>query len=203
MWKACCFFSRFYASGPFTLFTVKGKWKKGLSIALTIVLIVVLFFAMIVSFIVLAWNAAMTETTDVGKYQRVLHLSNYPSTLIDKFPTEIPPTAREPVLYYQPAALQGGERFCLKFKADAKTIENYENEFSGKTEWEGKPSSTERKELSFSTFTPVGYDVLPDSFTVYLFYSEPYRDDDWNHGQIGLAAIDKTKSEVIFYAESW
>ena len=192
--------------GAVTFFTVRGKWKKSVSTAVTVILTVVMACVMPLAFLLLSCDAATTMTSDVTKYQRVLQLSGYPkNTLIQNFPAKIPDTAKNTQLSYHPAVMQGGESFDLKYEADAQTIENDANEFSGKAEWAGKPSSAEAEKhgLFSSSFTSAGYDTLPDSFTVYLFHSEPYRAGDWNHGKISLAAVSKVKNEIIFHAEQW
>lgn len=192
--------------GAVMFFTVRGQWKKSVSTAVTVVLTVIMACAMPAAFVFLSCDAATTVTSDVAKYQRVLQLSGYPkNTLIQYFPAEIPDAAQNTLLSYNPAVMQSGESFDLKFDADVKTIENDVNEFSGKAEWVGKPNSAEAEKhgLFFSSFTSVGYDTLPDSFTVYLFHSEPYRAGDWNHGKISLATVSKVKNEIIFHAEQW
>ena len=204
--KGLLFLIPFLCFGAVTYFTAKGKWKKAVSTALTVVFTAVSVCAIPVAFVFLSCDAATTVTSNVGKYQRVLRISNYPkNALIQNFPDKIPDTAKNTMLSYHPAALQGGESFDLKFDADAQTIRNYVNEFSGKAQWTGKPGGAEAEKhgLFSSSFTSAGYDTLPDSFTVYMVTTKPYQTDNWNHGEVSLAAIDETKQEVIFHAEKW
>lgn len=196
----------FVCFGIITFFTVIGKFKIVASSVITGSLIFILGFEMLFSFVFMVFKAATTITTDISKYERVLKLTGYPNNpLIKYFPDKIPENAKDIVFSYNPAFLQGGENFDLKFKTDPDSIKNYIDEFSKRAKWIRKPSDNEAEKngIYFGAFNIFGYDVLPEDFTIYLVDSKPYKPNDWNHGELSLAAISKQRNEIIFLAERW
>ena len=194
--------------GIITFFTAKGKLKIAVSSIITVILIITLFFLMSFSFTFLIFKTATTVTTDTGKYKRVLKVTDYPNSSLTKhFPDKIPDNAKNIVFRYNPAFLQGGENFELKFETDSYSIKNYINKFSKNAKWIGKSNDSKAEENGiFSGIfgnLGLGYGNLPEDYTIYLIDSKPYRPGDWNHGKLSLAAISKQKNEIIFYAENW
>ena len=195
-----------FCFGVVTYFTAAGKLKKVASSVITGVAILVLGIASLYGFMLLSFTAATTTTTDVGKYERVLRLSNYPeNALIHFFPDKIPDGAKDVVFRYHPAFLQGGENFELDFKTDADSIRGTVEKFSSKAKWTGKPGDAETKEngITSVSFSELGYQDLPVDFTIYLVNSKPYRPGNWNHGTVSLAAVSKQRNEIIYHAEDW
>lgn len=196
----------FVCFGIITLFTVTGKLKTVASSVITGILILVMGFAMLGAFFYISFDAATTVTTDIGKYERVLKVTGYPNNPLTKyFPGKIPGNARKIIFRYNPAFLQGSENFDLKFETDTDSINNYTSKFSKEAKWTGKSSDSEaEKNGVFSgIFEIFGYTDLPEDFTIYLIDSKPYHPNDWNHGELSLAAISKQRSEIIFLAEDW
>ncbi|MGE4213638.1 MAG: hypothetical protein AB7E42_02520 [Anaerotignaceae bacterium] len=196
----------FVCFGIITFFTVIEKLKTVTSFVITCILIIVLGFASVLAFCFMAFDAATTVTTDIGKYERVLKLTGYPNNaLIKCFPDKIPSNAKNIIFSYNPAVLQGGENFDLKFETDSDSIKNYIDEFSQQAKWIGKSidSEAEKNGIISSAFTTVGYTNLPEDFTIYLIDSKPYYTDDWNHGELSVAAISEQRNEIIFLAEDW
>lgn len=196
----------FLCFGTITFLTGRGDMKPSFSSALTGILIVVLPVAMFFVLVFVSLDAATTTITDVGSYQRVLRHTGYPdNALIRHFPEEIPKNAKDPAFRYHPAVLQGGEDFELRFDTDPASLRQYAGEFSTKAKWIGKSSDPDAEQNGivdgeFEIF-PAG--SLPENFTVYVFDSEPYRPNDWNHGKLSLAAVSGQKNQVLFYAQSW
>ena len=204
--KGLLFAAPFVCFGIITFFTVTGKLKIVASSVITAILIIVLGFASVFAFVFIVFDAATTVTTDIGKYERVLKLTGYPNNaLIKYFPDKIPGNAKNIVFRYNPACLQGGENFDLKFETDSDFIKNYIDEFSQKAKWTGKSSDSEaeRNGIFSGAFTTLGYTDLPEDFTIYLIGSKPYYPDNWNHGELSLTAISKQRNEIIFLAEDW
>lgn len=196
----------FISFGIITFFTVKEKLKIGASSVITVILIFLLGFGSLFAFIFLAFDAAITVTTDIGKYERVLNLKGYPeNSLIKYFPDKIPDNAKNVVFRYNPPFFQGGENFGLKFETDLDSINSYIDEFSQKAKLMGKASNNEieKNGISSSKFNTLSYMNLPEDFTIYLIDSKPYEPNNWNHGKLTLVAISKQKSEIIFLAENW
>ena len=87
----------------------------------------------------MAFDVALTKTTDVSKHERVLRLSNYPENeLIAYFPEKIPDDSKNITFKYHLAILQGGEAHKLNFETTSTTIQNYINNFTKKAIWIGK-----------------------------------------------------------------
>jgi len=196
----------FACFGIMTFFATKERYKIASSPVITCLLIIILGFFMLFALVFISFDTATTETTDVGKYQRVLQLSDYPNNeLIKCFPSEIPYNAKDIVFRYHPAFLQGGEVFLLKFVTDTESTENYSKEFSQKSKWVGKSNDSEAAENGIFTgiFYDLGYTDLPEDFSIYLIDSKSYKPNNWNHGVITLIAISKQRKEIIFYAEIW
>ncbi len=196
----------FACFGIMTFLGAKERYKIASSPVSTCLVIIILGFFMLFALIVISFDTATTETKDAGKYQRVLQLSDYPDNeLIKCFPSEIPNNAKDIVFQYNPAFLQGGEVFLLKFATDIESIENYSKEFSLNSKWVGKPNDSEAGENGICTgmFDNLGYTDLPEDFVIYLIDSKAYKPNDWNHGVITLVAISKQRKEIIYFAESW
>lgn len=196
----------FVCFGIITFFTVTEKLKIVVSSAITSVLILVLSVAMLFVFVFMAFDAVTTQTTDIDKYERVLKLTGYPNNSLTKyFPGRIPGNAKDIVFRYNPAFMQGGENFDLKFKTDLDSINSYINEFSQKAKWIGKASDSEveKNGVILGSFSTFGYMNLPEDFTIYLINSNPYEPNNWNHGKLSLVAISKQRNEIIFLAEDW
>lgn len=192
--------------GIITFFTVTGKLEVIISYVITCVLIFLLFFGEIFAFCFLVIDAATTTTTDIGKYERVLKFTGYPKDKLTKyFPNKIPDNAKNIVFSYNPAFLQGGEIFGLKFEIDSDFINSYIEKLSNKVKWMGKPDDDEVIEngIYSNSFDILGYSNLPRDFTIYLIGSEPYRPNNWNHGKFSLVAISRQRNEIIFLAEDW
>lgn len=196
----------FVCFGIITFFTIKEKLKLVYSSIITLVLIFLLGPAMLVTLTFMIIDSATTVTTDIGKYERVLNLKGYTSnSLIKHFPDKIPCNAKDIIFSYNPAFLQGGENFDLKFNTDLDSIESYIDQFSLKAKWQGKASDKEAEKngIFFGSFYTFGYTNLPGDFTIYLIDSKPYKPSDWNHGELSLVAISKQSKEIIFHAKDW
>jgi len=134
----------FVSFGIITFFSVTGRLKIITSSLITSILIFVLGFAMLFVFLFITFDAATTTTTDISKYERVLKLTGYPNNLLTEyFPNKIPDNAKDIIFSYNPAFLQGGEMFGLKFKIDINFINSYINELSQKAKWIGKSSENQ------------------------------------------------------------
>lgn len=196
----------FICFGVVTYFTGIGQLKAVNSIIITIFLIIVLSIAMFIAFIFISIDAATTETTDIAKYERVMKHRGYPENLlISHFPEKIPDNARNIVFRYNPAFGMGGENFNLKFETDSESINNYIHHFSQVAKWIGKADASEAEEngILSGIFSGIGYEELPEDFTIYLIDSRSDGPVKWNHGMLSLVAISKEKNEIIFIAENW
>lgn len=169
-------------------------------------MIPLLSFAALFILVYFAFIEVTTVTTDISKYERVLKLSGYPNNqLIQCFPDRIPVNAKNTLFRYNPAFMQGGENFDLKFETNSASIDTYNDDFSKRAKWTGKFSDckTENNGIMLGSFGMIGYTSLPDDFVIYIFDSKPYKPSDWNHGYISVAAVSKERNEIIFHSEHW
>ncbi|MDF2700084.1 MAG: hypothetical protein K0Q49_1640 [Haloplasmataceae bacterium] len=181
----------FVIFGIITYFTVKGKLKLKTSNLTSIILIFVLGILMMFSFIAMSVDAAGIGTTDVAKYQRVLRITGYPNDkLTEHFPNKIPENAKNIRFEYTPSIF-GSKSFKLKFELDTVLIDNYIKEFSTKAIKSGSLDELyNNNEIPINTFTILGYNELPDDFTVFKLESKG----------TSFVAISKQRNEIIFVA---
>lgn len=197
----CCF-------AIITGLTAVGKLKGFASKAITYHLIFALGLVSLFLFVSLSIDAATTTTTDLTKYERVLKLSGYPNDRLTKyFPDKIPDDAENVHFSYNPAFMQGGEEFSLKFKTSTKTTQTYIKRISNKASWVGKPNAPDSEKYGIFTGSLNAFyrdhTEMPADLTIYVMYSKPYHPDDWNHGENSLVAISQEKNEILFRAEDW
>jgi len=191
----------FLCFGAVACAAAASKISPAVSNAVTCALLLTLGFAMPAAFGLIALDAAATVTTDAGKYETVLKRKGYPNDpLTSFFPETIPDSAKNPEFRYNPAFMQGSEDIALKFETDSDAIENLTDEFSKKARWTGKAGSREAEKHGIFTGT---FPKLPEDAVVYVFFSRPYRADDWNHGRRGLAVVSRQHNEVLFLASDW
>jgi hypothetical protein len=147
-------------------------------------------------------HSAITEYNNPKFYERILKVNGYPQNYnIEHFPATIPEDAKNILFHYNPAFLQGGEIFSLRFKVASTDLAAYEKGFleNGKTL---DPAASEHNFFE-NMFSNAGYDILPEDFTIYVFSSNPYKQGDWNHGRVSLSAISTLRREIIFYSHNW
>ncbi|SHO45540.1 hypothetical protein [Anaerocolumna xylanovorans] len=180
---------------------IKVLYKKApflLILTLGFIMVLLIFFISVLS--------VPSDTDDYKEYKRILKTTGYTDNpLLANFPVSIPDNARDTAFYYTPRFLQGGEVWSLSYKTDIAEVISREEAFRAKAVWIGATSDYEAAEygVTDSDFSYAGYDVLPEDFTVYLFYSKPYKENNWNHGSISMAAVSIEKRQLIFYAEDW
>jgi hypothetical protein len=155
----------------------------------------------------LSVEAATTEITNIQYYNRTLHAVGYPNIPgTSHFPGQIPKDAQNIQFSYHQAMAQGGEELHLKFTVDADQMNQYKAQFLKKASWIGFPRNCETEETGIHESFLYVFDYekeLPRDLTLYLMYSKPYRQNDWNHGKLGLAAISEENNEVFFLFEDW
>ena len=155
----------------------------------------------------LSMEAATTETTDIQYYQRALHAVGHPNIPgTSQFPGQIPEGVQDVRFSYHPAMLQGGEELHLKLTLEPHQVTQYKAQLSELARWVGSPMKCETEQTGIYESSLYVFDYereLPGDLTLYLMYSKPYRQNDWNHGQLGLAAISEENNEVLFFYESW
>ena len=204
--KGLIFIIPFLCFGIVTFYTAADKLSISASTIITSLLIFALGIGMSIVFIFMSINAALTTTVDINRYERVLKVTGYPNNPLTRcFPDKIPADAQNISFHYNPAFLQGGEQFDLKYTSDSVSINKYVKALSQGAKWIGKSndSNAENNGINTADFYDAGYDELPEDFTIYLIEGKPYKQNNWNHGKISLIAISTQRNEIIFHAEDW
>lgn len=129
--------------------------------------------------------------TDPARYPALL--GRFPAHLTAQFPDKLPSDA---ALSYTPAVGQGGERLTVRFAVDDP--DDFAASLSRAAAWCGTPGTADA--ASHGVFSGSLTDALD---TVYVFYSQPSRPDDWNHGEISFAGVSSADSQVLYAAEIW
>ncbi|MDL2220513.1 hypothetical protein LJC55_02480 [Eubacteriales bacterium OttesenSCG-928-N14] len=190
-----------------TYLKAKEKINPDFSFRLTVWLIPIFFYGMCFGVVICSVSLATVQVQDVSQYRHVMRASGYPNDEhISFFPPEIPEDATDVVFHYNPAFLQGGEFFLIKFKTNEQDIMAYQKQFSAQAQCYGskRQLAEQNSEVYIPSFSRVGYqNDLPEDFIIYILYSKPYSSNNWNHGTLRLVAINAKHSEIIFYAGSW
>ena len=197
--KGLLFAFPFIFFGVITLLTAQGRLKMITSSVITGISLIALGVGFFFILMFLSFDIATTETKDIGKYERVLRLTD--DSLTQHFPKEIPNNAENVYFMHQPRFMQGGEILELRFQTDSEIIQSYKYKFSQQAEWIGQNDEVPIQEYEFLTWGELK--KLPEDFTVYILSSKPYEANDWNHGEFSLVAINEKDNEIIFIMENW
>lgn len=186
--------------GMILVLSVFGRVSRSMSTKLSVATLLVFVFLSWGYLVSVAWDEATPSTTDPKEYEKALGLIGYPGNPATKqFAEKIPDNAQEVQFSYHPAIGQGGEVLYLRYKVDSDTIASAMRVSSKHAKWIGTPKSSEAKSVGvYHEFSE-----LPSDVTIYLWYSRPYRLNDWNHGEVGLTAISQQQNEVLFLFEQW
>lgn len=198
----------FLCLGAVTLLTALGYLRTAPAVGITILLAFFLAAGSICYLFWLSLEAATITTTDPGRYEKalsVLHASTRPG--LEQFPEAIPQEAENAQFLYHPAMLQGGELICLQFQADSEAIEDYGRKFAKQSRWSGAPAQCESVpgdllQRRIQVFDG-GKQNRTAGWTLYLFYGQPSRPADWNHGEVGFAAVHEEENKILFCYEDW
>jgi len=181
----------------------RGRLSHALSLLLSVVLIALFVLEGLGLLVYLALNAATAVTTDVGKYQRVMRITDLPQHFnCDVFPQEIPDDATDVRFLYHPAFMMGGEELALQFETGGNEINSYQRRFASEAVWTGYGPDARSDTCGIFYGTLDQFD-LPEDTTVYALSAAPSEHGDWNHGKRLLTAISDSENMVLFYAEEW
>lgn len=194
--------------GLITFLLMKNKIQFVISTTLTILLIPIFIVTSFFGILLFALDASLNSINDIKKYERVMRLTGYPNNEITKaFPAKIPQDASEIHFHYNPAVLQGGQNFALRFKSSLENIDNYVTNFSTSALLTGTYNENELQNYyihaNFGGYY-VGYNDcidLPDGYNFYLMYGKEYFEA--NHGKLCIISINQSINEIIFYGQRW
>lgn len=186
--------------------TLHNRIKPRTASMVTFTLLFVFGLLSLIGFVIALLDELTTITTNPNKYERVLRVNNYQEDdLAYFFPSSIPDDAKNVVFRYNPQILQGGEVLALRYQTDSVTINEYVEQFSQKAKRVGSYEVMLHENIGIynGVFSFVNYESLSNEYTIYLLYSKPYMENDWNHGRYSLVAINETINEIIFIMERW
>jgi hypothetical protein len=152
--------------------------------------------------------------TDLAQYPKIRNGSEWDhQKLTGHFPEQIPSQATDIHLMYSPPYLQKGANFQLRFKLPPSEIEQLllkYDELAQQT-YEGHEGASDYMTKSYLPLPPCHINddpagsILPKDYVIIVLGSEPRGQDDflWNHGYTYGVAINKSISEILYWAEHW
>jgi hypothetical protein len=159
---------------------------------------------------------ALFPVTTIYAYKPILKYRWENRSLVEHFPTAIPEEAKDVKFYYRAGLWQGGTTIELRMEIPGKAFDSIVDKHRSMAKLTlnhlGKPINTRPEEKD--SFTPSLYyhtvsraeiydedhigPLLAD-YKIFLLHLEGY----WNHGKTAGIAVDQTKREIIYWAESW
>lgn len=167
----------------------------------------ILFFCL--SLILLTWAAIAASnpsTEDLEDYPAALQSLRRPGELtLALFPNEIPASAEDAQFFY--SSDLGGATLCLKYKTEPQALEACQRAAAQKAVWSGAPTQKDATSEGVYAESLAVFDYaengFPPDLTVYVTHQEPYREADWNHGEIALVGVSVERCEVLFLFQDW
>lgn len=192
---------------------VKSKGTKRLIVYMVYWLVSIIYLLSVLAFNAIAHSLILmtTPVTDVTKYAEMRkEWDSYEHKIFYHFPQKISKNAKNVEFYYFPAFLQGGSSYELRMKLPSVEIDNLMKSYEGlgvqtfscadlEKKTKGKPSE---KNFTFNTGGLKGQ-PLPKSYQIIVLGdTASFPKCNWNHGEDYGLAINKAKSEVIFWANN-
>lgn len=172
--------------------------------------VVIIAYAAVVGYY--AWH--LRTITDVSEYQELL--GNWEPTFIQHFPGALPAHAANVRVSYFPGFMQGGAHLQLRVQLPPEEIAGEEERLSQAavvrfTSGKRPPANAESGAVEdmplprFHTGDQGGGMVFPEGYTIYVL-SARHGDTygfPWNHGSTRGIAVSRSRSELVYWAESW
>lgn len=179
----------------------KGTLKSGAILA--VVLVLALSSVLLVRTV---RDAANPSTDDPDDYPSVLQsLKNPGNAALAIFPDKIPASAEEVCFSYRTD--MGGTSLYLKFQTSPDAVQAYERTAAQRAVWSGTPTQDDAKSQGVYAESLAVFDYaedgLPSDLILYVIHQQPYRDNDWNHGEISLVGISRDSSALLFVFQDW
>lgn len=195
----------------FALFFLIFKRKNSIALITISSILAFLFMVMVFfNFIVMAFNDGTTVITDIGSYNKVMRIYNYPSAkVVSHFPKTIPSYAKDISFFQIPQFLQGGDEIYLAYSVSNEEFNALTKEYKDKAK-HIVSSKGEIDSLGNKVYIPGGvYTTLninlneKNDFSIFIIDSVPYEPGNWNHGKSYGTAINKTTGFVLYWFENW
>lgn len=188
----------------------KIRVKKGkiISIILIILFLVLNFYALI--FVMVKEGTSHEENP--LRYKHICNIAGYEKIRF-QFPKEIPQDLiqnNKVAFYYRPQFLQGGFCFELLLEMDNDRIDEYMKKYKDQVKEIVETKGTNSDDLydKYGIHIPVifeykdGKEFFDDS-KIYLFDSEPYKTNNWNHGYAYYMAKNEKLNKLLLVTEVW
>jgi hypothetical protein len=191
----CCLWDRAYSQAA-------RHVKKGLASTFFIIISVAIM-GLLYAALMIPFNAAMTPTHDVRKYDFLVGKSNSP--LVSHFPRPIPADAWDVRLYHNPGVLQATTIYELGYSTTPDQINALYREYT-RLSTLTLTAGSEHEYIEPSDYLAddaQGPREFSEDYTLfYLDEQPPTAEKDWNHPQSHGVAISRVRSRVVFWAES-
>ncbi len=158
-------------------------------------------------------STAETQTiTSLSRYQEIRNHLWSNQAPIKHFPTEIPGNASNVRVVYSPAFSQSGSYFQLRLKQSPQNIEKLLLHYREISKYKYIGGNTnDHANLPNGVPTTFFYtsdshqDSFPPSYEILVLdaHNKGSRDFKWNHGDSSGVAIDRSASEIVYWAEDW
>lgn len=162
-----------------------------------------------------AWaylNAAVIgdTITSPDQYAAALRAWKDPEQ-VRHFPPAIPPTATMVRFSYFAGFMQGGPHLQLRVKVSpaeaAEALERFGKRATARFAGGTVTSHAREPGGVYTTSFFTGDDqrslCFPDSYTLLVLDAQDRAGGTWNHGRTAGVAVDTTRSEIVYWAESW
>ena len=188
----------------------KIKVRKGkiISIILIILFLILNFYTLI--FVMVKEGTSHEENP--LRYKHICNIAGYDKIRF-QFPKEIPQDLiqnNKVKFYYRPQFLQGGFCFELLLETDNDIIDEYIKKYKDQVKEIVETKGTNSDDLydKYGIHIPVifeykeGKEFFDDS-KIYLFDSEPYKTNNWNHGYAYYMAKNEKLKKLLLVTEVW
>jgi hypothetical protein len=168
----------------------------------TLLTLTIIVCAVIGNGIARNFTSALEPTTDISKYEELLH--DYSSELTQHFPDHIPENATQVRFYYLPAFMQGGSFLQLRCKLPLGEVNALLTRYRPIARQVGTSAQIQASaKIPLTSFE--GQTNLASDFQILILGGEPGKTNpvDWNHGYTYGLAISIQRQEVIYYADYW
>ena len=179
---------------------------------ISIILIILFFLFNFCTFIFVMVQEGTSYEDNPQKYKHICNIAGYEKIRF-QFPDEIPQDLiqnNKVKFYYRPQFLQGGFCFELLLEMDNDKIDEYIEKYKGQVKEIIEVNEETHDDLynKYGIHIPVifeykeGKEFFTDS-KIYLFDSEPYETDNWNHGYAYYMAKNEKLRKLLLVTEVW
>lgn len=190
----------------------KDKIKDLTANVLIIISIIIFFTTIFFSFVVLFLEEGTSNETNPYRYNHIKNIAGY-TNYTYQFPKEISDSFvsdRNVKFYYSPQFLQGAFNFNLLMDLDDNEINNYIEKYEDKAKIIIDMKENDKSEIQqyivsepYGIFEYDDYEEFIKKAKFYIFESEPYEPDNWNHGIMQYMAKNEDINQLLLVTKIW